>query len=108
MKQGLLSEALYQLCALIIAVIVVHAAYVAVIRPNADLIQEQQNILQQTDENFVPERSVYIILKDFEQETCIILLLWAISIIGMKTQKTVRERRLLEKTLIQETELIIE
>ena len=105
MKQGLLSEALYQLCALIIAVIVVHAAYVAVIRPNADLIQEQQNILQQTDENFVPERSVYIILKDFEQETCIILLLWAISIIGMKTQKTVRERRLLEKTLIQETEL---
>ena len=85
MKQGLLSEALYQICALIIAVIVVHAAYVAVIRPNADLIQEQQTILQQADENFVPERSVYIIMKDFEQETCIILLLWAMSIIGMHT-----------------------
>jgi biopolymer transport protein ExbB/TolQ len=101
MKQGLLSEALYQICALIIAVIVVHAAYVAVIRPNAELIQQQQNVLQQTDENFVPERSVYIIMKDFEQETCIILLLWAMSIIGMKTQKTLQERKLLERTLIQ-------
>lgn len=100
MKQRLLSEALYQVAALIIAVIVVHAAYVAVIRPNADLLQEQQNVLQQTDPNFVPERSVYIIMRDFEQETCIILLLWALSIIGMKTQQTLKERRLLEWTLI--------
>ncbi|MDG1025703.1 MAG: MotA/TolQ/ExbB proton channel family protein [Gammaproteobacteria bacterium] len=100
MKQRLLSEALYQVAALIIAVIVVHAAYVAVIRPNADLLQEQQNVLQQTDPNFVPERSVYIIMRDFEQETCIILLLWALSIIGMKTQQTLKERGLLEWTLI--------
>lgn len=101
MKQRLLSEALYQVAALIIAVIIVHAAYVAVIRPNAELIQEQQSILQETDPNFVPERSVYIILKDFEQETCIILLLWALSIVGMKAQKTLRERSLLSRTLIQ-------
>ncbi len=101
MKQGLLSEALYQLAALIIAVIVVHAAYVAVVRPNAEAIQAQQNLLQQTDENFVPERSIYIIMRDFEQETCIILLLWGIAIIGMKTQQTIRERALLERTLVQ-------
>lgn len=101
MKQGLLSEALYQLGALIIAVIVVHAAYVAVIRPNAELLQEQQNVQQQVDPNFVPERSLYIIMKDFEQETCIILLLWAMSIIGMKMQQTMKERALLARTLIQ-------
>ena len=101
MKEGLLSDALYQLGALILAVIVVHAVYVAVIRPNAELIQEQQNIAQQTDENFVPERSIYIILRDFEQETCIILLLWAMAIIGMKTQQTLRERTILDRTLVQ-------
>jgi biopolymer transport protein ExbB/TolQ len=101
MKEGLMSEALYQLAALVTAIIVVHAAYVAVIRPNADLIQEQQNLLQQTDENFEPERSVYIILRDMEQEICIILLLWAMAIIGMKTQQVLRERALLERTLIQ-------
>lgn len=101
MKQGLFSEALYQIAALIIAVIVVHAAYVAVIRPNAELLQEQQNLLQQTDENFVPERSLYIILRDYEQETCIILLLWGMAIIAMKTQQILRERALLERTLVQ-------
>jgi len=104
MKQGLLSEALYQIGALIIAIIVVHAAYVAVIRPNAELLQEQQNVQQQLDETFVPERSVYIIMKDFEQETCIILLLWAMSIIGMKMKQTLKERSLLDRTLVQVTD----
>ena len=75
MKQGSLYETFFQVAALIFAIIMVHATYVTVIRPNADLIQEQQNLLQQTDENFVPERSVFIILRDFEQETCIILML---------------------------------
>ena len=52
MKQGSLYEALFQIGALIFVVIVVHATYVTVIRPNADLIQEQQQLLQQQDENF--------------------------------------------------------
>ena len=101
MKQGSLYEALFQIGALIFIVIVVHATYVTVIRPNADLIQEQQELLQQQDENFVPERSVFIILRDFEQETCIILMLWAIAIISMKTQHTLKERVLLDRTLVQ-------
>jgi len=101
MKQGLLSDLVYQLVALILAVIVVHAIYVTVVRPNADAIQAQQAVLQQTDENYVPERSVYVILKDFEQETCIILMLWALAIIGLKSQRTLRERSLLENNLIQ-------
>jgi biopolymer transport protein ExbB/TolQ len=104
MKQGLLTEVVYQVFALIIAVIIVHAIYVAVVRPNAELIQEQQAILQQTDENFEPERSVYVIMKDFEQETCIILFLWAVSIVGIKTKKTIRERSLLERSLVPVSE----
>ena len=100
MRQGLLYQTLYQLAALIIAVIIVHAAYVAVIRPNADFIQQQQAELQQANPDYVPERSVYIILRNIEQETCIILFLWALSIIGQKTVATMRERRLLDRTLI--------
>ena len=94
MKQGSLYEALFQIGALIFVVIVVHATYVTVIRPNADLIQEQQQLLQQQDENFVPERSVFIILRDFEQETCIILMLWAIAIISclLYTSPSPRDR----------------
>jgi hypothetical protein len=97
MKQKYLSEVIYQIFALIIVIIVVHAVYVAVIRPNADIIQQQQAMMQQADENYVPERSVYIVLRDFEQETCIILFFWALSIIGMKTIRTMRERALLDR-----------
>lgn len=101
MKQKYLSEVIYQIFALVIVIIVVHAIYVAVIRPNADIIQQQQTMMQEADENYVPERSVYIVLKDFEQETCIILFFWALSIIGMKTVRTMRERDLLDRELLQ-------
>jgi biopolymer transport protein ExbB/TolQ len=104
MKQNYLSEVIYQIFALIIVVIMVHAIYVAVIRPNADFIQQQQTALQQADEAYVAERSLYIILKDIEQETCIILMLWALSIIGMKTRRTMKERALLDRELLQVSE----
>lgn len=104
MKQKYLSEVIYQIFALIIVVIVVHAIYVAVIRPSADIIQQQQSMMQEADETYVPDRSMYIVLKDFEQETCIILFFWALSIIGMKTVRTVRERSLLDRELLQVTE----
>jgi biopolymer transport protein ExbB/TolQ len=95
MKHKYLSEVIYQLFALVIVIIVVHAVYVAVIRPNADIILEQQAALQQADDTYVPEQSIYIVLRDFEQETCIILFFWAMIIIGMK------ERALLERELLQ-------
>lgn len=101
MKQKYLSEVIYQLFALIISIIVVHAVYVAVIRPNADIIQEQQTMMQEQDESYVPDRSVYIVLKDMEQEICIILFFWALSIMGMKVVRTMRERKLLDRTLMQ-------
>lgn len=101
MKDSLLTQTLYQIGALVAALIVVHAAYVAIVRPNAEALQEIQSVQQATNPDYVPERSVYIILKDYEQEACIILLLWAIAIIGMKTAHTVRERKLIDRKLIQ-------
>jgi biopolymer transport protein ExbB/TolQ len=81
MKHKYLSEVIYQLFALVIVIIVVHAVYVAVIRPNANIILEQQAVLQ--------------------QETCIILFFWAMIIIGMKASRTMKERALLERELLQ-------
>src|SRR5690606_15408518 len=101
MKQNYLSEVIYQLFALIIAVIVVHAVYVAIIRPNADIVIEQQVAAQAADPNYVADQSMYVVLKDVEQETCIILLLWALSIIGMKLRRTMQERALLDRELLQ-------
>jgi len=103
-QQGIISDFIYQVFALIISVIVVHAVYVAVIRPNADAIMEQQQVLQTADPEYVGERSLYVVMKDFEQETCIILMLWAMSIIGLKVYRNRNENKLLDRSLLNLSE----
>jgi biopolymer transport protein ExbB/TolQ len=78
----------------------VHAFFVSVVRPEAQAtIQEQQAMIAE-DINYVPERSLYVIIKDFEQEACFILMLWAFAIMTMKAQVAVNERTLLQEDLI--------
>jgi biopolymer transport protein ExbB/TolQ len=69
------SEFIYQLFALLIAVIVVHAVYVGAIRPSADAQIQREMALQAAGEDYVPERSFTVVIRDFEQEACFILLL---------------------------------
>ena len=52
MKRTFSSEFLYQVFALIIAVIIVHAIYVTVVRPQATAIIAEQTLRIQEDENW--------------------------------------------------------
>ncbi|MCZ6803239.1 MAG: MotA/TolQ/ExbB proton channel family protein [Proteobacteria bacterium] len=99
-KQNPLSDFLYQLFALFIALIIVHAIYVAVIRPNAEVILEKQAAQQIAGNTIAYERSIYIVVKDFEQEACFILALWVLAIMFLKTKTVLQERHLLSQTLI--------
>ena len=103
-QQGIISDFIFQVFALIISVIVVHAVYVAVIRPNADSIMEQQIVFQEADPEYVAERSLYVVMRDYEQETCIILMFWAMSIIGLKIYRNRKENRLLQRPLLNLSE----
>jgi biopolymer transport protein ExbB/TolQ len=100
MNRSFSTEFVYQVFSLIIAVIVVHAVYVSVIRPSAAAIQQEQRILIAEDPDYVPERSLVVIVQDFEQEACFILMFWAFAIMGYKTYDAVRERRLLGQELV--------
>ncbi len=93
-------EFVFQLFALIIAIIVVHAFYVAVVRPNAVEVIEEQNMLAAADPDYIRERSVWVLVKDFEQEACFILMFWALAIMGYKSIKLNNERRLLDVDLV--------
>ena len=46
--------------------------------------------------NEVAPRSLSIILKDFEQEMCIILMLWAIFMIGSKIYAAIRQNYIID------------
>lgn len=94
------TEFIYQLFALILIIIIVHAAYVAVIRPNADKILARQAAMLDEDKSQVAERSVFILIKDYEQETCFILMFWALALMAYKGMVTIRHRELLQKDLI--------
>ena len=93
-------EFIYQLFALILIFIIVHGLYVAVIRPKADAILASQAAVQQEDKSKITERSVYVVVRDYEQEACFILMFWAIAIMAYKGVVTVRQRTLLQKDLI--------
>ena len=93
-------EFIYQLFALILIIIIVHAIYVAVIRPNADAILAKQSAMLQEDKSQITERSVYVVIRDYEQEACFILMFWAVAIMAYKGVVTVRQRALLQKDLI--------
>ncbi|MEM6513046.1 MAG: MotA/TolQ/ExbB proton channel family protein [Pseudomonadota bacterium] len=99
-KKNIPVEFVYQLFALIIAVIIVHAFYVSVIRPNATQIIEEQNAAAAADPDYVRERHISVLIKDLEQEACFILALWALAIMGYKVMKLSTERRLLDVELI--------
>ena len=99
-KQNIPVEFVYQLFALIIAIIVVHAFYVSIVRPNAAEVLELQAIEAENNPDYVRERSIFVLIKDFEQEACFVLMFWALAIMGYKANETLRERRLLDVELV--------
>ena len=99
-KKNFPAEFVFQLFALLIAIIIVHAFYVTVVRPNAAQIIEEQNMMAEADPDFVRDRSAWVLIKDLEQESCFILMFWALAIMGYKTVKISNERRLLEVDLV--------
>lgn len=104
LKQQLPFELVYQVVALIAAVILVHLVYITVIRPNADAILEAQAERAAQGEEYVQERSLYVVLKDFEQEACFVLMIWAMAIMGYKGRSALRERSLLSVDIISVSE----
>lgn len=100
MRRQLPVEFVFQIFSLFLSVILVHAMYVAWIRPQANAVMEEQRIMLEQDAEFVPERSLYVIVRDFEQEACLILALWALAIMGYKARGALRERSLLQRDLL--------
>lgn len=100
MKKLFPTEFIYSVFSLLISFIFVHAIYVAVIRPNADVFLEEERSSIALDSNYVPKRSVYVVIKDFEQETCFILMFWAFAILGYKMKETYQQQKQLNQDFV--------
>lgn len=95
------NEFMFSVFALIVSIILVHALYVLHIRPQAQAILAEQQAAIAANPSYVAERSFYVLIKDYEQEAAIILMLWALAILGFRAQEQRAERRTLEADLLK-------
>jgi biopolymer transport protein ExbB/TolQ len=100
MKQKMSSEFLFQVFALLITVIVVHAVYVGVVRPIARAHIEHEAALQASKVEYVPTRSFAVVIGDYEQEAEVILTIWVLAFMGYKARRVMHERDMLERRLL--------
>ncbi len=101
MQKKLPVELIFQVFSLLIAFIIVHAAYVATIRPKAEAFLQRQHDLTAQDKRYEQQRNFYVVLKDYEQEACIILMFWAFAIMGYKAVFTWRQQQQLSMDLLK-------
>lgn len=81
--------------ALIISVIFVHMIYIGYIRPEAsELIEVAQS------EGLSSPREIVVILKDYEQEICFILMLWGCFLIATNYREILKTKYLFSVDLI--------
>jgi biopolymer transport protein ExbB/TolQ len=100
MRKNIPVEFIYQVFSLIVVIILVHGFYVSVVRPNADAELKAEAISMREDPDYVAKRSVYVIVRDFEQEACFILFFWALTIMSYKGWSSFKERALLQSDLV--------
>jgi len=101
MRKNFPSEFIYQVFALLIAFILVHAVYIALVRPQADAFIQAQTEALRDHPDAIQQRSFYVVIKDYEQETCFVLMLWALAILGYKGRAVYRQYRLLDQDLLK-------
>ncbi len=95
-------ELLYSLVTLLVSVIIVQTVYATFIRPRAAAILAEPPVtISQSGQKVERDlRSIFVIIKDYEPETAIILAIWSLSLLAYQARAVARNRRLLEKRYV--------
>jgi biopolymer transport protein ExbB/TolQ len=86
---------------LLLVAVLIHAAYTLYVRPVAAGWQAQEQARQAANAAYKPRPSVWVILKDPEQEVAVILGFWALGLAVMKVLALSRHRRQLDAGLLK-------
>ncbi len=93
-----MSEIVKNFIALILSILLVHLVYIGYVRPQADVLLEAAKLA-----GLSAPRDLVIVLKDYEQEICFILMLWGSFLILSKCLVILRNNYLFTVDLIEET-----
>ncbi len=84
-----------QLGGLVGSIILVHLFYLVYVRPLAASL-----IAAATESGASVPRTMVIVLKDYEQEICLMLMLWAMFLIGQKIYRVIQQRYILDADIL--------
>ncbi|HKU90258.1 MAG TPA: MotA/TolQ/ExbB proton channel family protein [Steroidobacteraceae bacterium] len=99
-----LDDAVYSISALLLSVIIIHSIWTLIIRPRAEAVLSQRITVvnkQDVKHQVIQLRSVYVILKDHEQELCVTLCMWALFLLGRQAWMTSKDRKLLDRDYVK-------
>ena len=100
MKKRFPIDFFYMLITLLLSVIIVHAVYTTVVRPQAEATLRSWDERWKVEPTYAPTRSVMVIVHDFEPEACFILTVWAGFILGFRWWIVAGERAMLDHEFI--------
>ncbi|MEP3248363.1 MAG: MotA/TolQ/ExbB proton channel family protein [Sneathiella sp.] len=87
------------LIGLLVSVVVIHLLYVGYIWPEADRVMEASRLA-----GVSAPRDLVVILKDAEQEICLMLMLWGFFLMGEKCYGIIKDAYLYDVDLLENTE----
>jgi biopolymer transport protein ExbB/TolQ len=98
-----LDDAVYSIAALLLSVIVMHSIWTLIIRPRAEAVLAQRVTITtgSVKAQVIQLRSIYVILKDHEQELCVTLCMWSLLLLGRQWQETRKARKLLDREYVK-------
>tara|TARA_B100001971_G_scaffold210570_1_gene236337 strand:+ start:386 stop:1141 length:756 start_codon:yes stop_codon:yes gene_type:complete len=91
-----MSQMLKSIAVLIFFIVVTHLIYIGLIRPEAAILIEAAKEAGQSS-----PRDLFVILKDYEQEICIILMGWGVFLIISKCLAILKDRYLFTIDLLE-------
>ncbi len=99
-----LDDAVYSISAALLSVIIIHSIWTLIIRPRAEAVLGQRVEVKNSSNathRVLQLRSIYVILKDYEQETCVTLCLWSLLLLGRQAWLTQKDRKLLDRDYVR-------
>ncbi len=92
-----MSDIIKSFVALLVSIVVVHLVYIGFVRPEADALLEAAR-----QAGLTAPRNLVVVLKDYEQEICFILMLWGSFLILGKCRTILRNNYLFTVDLIEQ------
>jgi biopolymer transport protein ExbB/TolQ len=94
-KQNYLGDRVGKLGVLVVIAVIVQIIYAAYVRPTAEEWLVEQRAIAAANPGYTPERSIWVIIQDPEQQATIIICIWAMFLSVMRFREIRAQRELL-------------